>query len=209
MKTYNYEFDSRSFPYRDEHYCWVLRHHDWDGCKCKRCGKEKHDWDGCKCKRCGKRQNKDHVWNGCKCNRCGKTRNEQHDWNNCMCNRCGKPRKDVEHDWEFVRETIHTFDESESDGFVCIIQHCRKCEAELQKTYYCYPEAGIFFGDDLRKKRFRRRAKQSSKSKYDGAINSRIKVIRSFFARIISWIFFPFIIIYACYMASKNSKNNK
>ena len=33
-----------------------LMHHDWEGCKCRQCGRtrdERHDWDGCKCRRCG------------------------------------------------------------------------------------------------------------------------------------------------------------
>lgn len=27
--------------------------HQWDGCRCKRCGASNHDWDHCKCRRCG------------------------------------------------------------------------------------------------------------------------------------------------------------
>ena len=97
--------------------------HNWNGCKCSRCGKvrdEQHDWDLCKgkCKRCSKTQEELHDWNvcickrcekkiaddskhkwkGCKCLICGKTREEQHDWSGCVCNICGKNR-DKHHDW--------------------------------------------------------------------------------------------------------------
>ncbi|WP_222424137.1 hypothetical protein, partial [Desulfamplus magnetovallimortis] len=42
--------------------------HDWDGCKCRRCG------------RCGEIRDEQHDWDGCKCRRCGEIRDEQHDW---------------------------------------------------------------------------------------------------------------------------------
>ena len=69
--------------------------HQWNGCKCDKCGKirdEGHVWDLCKgiCKRCGKTRAKQHDWNGCKCRKCGKTRDEGHNWKNCKCERCGK-----------------------------------------------------------------------------------------------------------------------
>ena len=54
--------------------------HDWDGCKCRRCGKtrdEQHDWDRCKCKRCGEINPDMHEWVGCICTFCNA---ENHDW---------------------------------------------------------------------------------------------------------------------------------
>ena len=94
--------------------------HDWDGCKCKRCGvAREHDWDVCVCRRCGQTRDvpeEQHDWDVCVCKRCGKTRNvpeEQHDWDGCVCRRCGKRRyvPDEQHDW---------------DGCVC-----RRCGTEL------------------------------------------------------------------------------
>jgi len=74
--------------------------HEWDGCKCKRCGKtrdEQHDWDFCegKCKKCGKSCAIEHDWDGCKCKKCYETR---HDWDGCKCTKCGEIR-DEQHDW--------------------------------------------------------------------------------------------------------------
>jgi len=72
--------------------------HQWNGCKCERCGEirdEQHDWNGCKCKRCGKTRDEQHDWDLCKgkCKRCGKTQPKQHDWDGCKCKRCGETRK--------------------------------------------------------------------------------------------------------------------
>ena len=54
--------------------------HDWDGCKCSKCGKtrdEQHDWsDDCeKCSKCGKIRSEQHAWIKNKCSKCGKTQN--------------------------------------------------------------------------------------------------------------------------------------
>jgi hypothetical protein len=79
--------------------------HDWDGCKCSKCGKardEGHDWakDCEKCSRCGEARQNVHQWDSCKCSKCGKTRDEGHDWaKDCeKCSRCGKTRNNV-HNW--------------------------------------------------------------------------------------------------------------
>ena len=66
--------------------------HDWDGCKCRRCGQksdEGHDWNGCKCRRCGQIRDEGHDWNGCKCRRCGQVREEGHNWLAVDCPSCG------------------------------------------------------------------------------------------------------------------------
>ena len=74
------------------------KQHNWDKCKCSRCGKirdEQHKWNGCECSHCGKTRDKQHEWNGCKCERCGKTRDENHNFvpvpNKCeeVCTVCG------------------------------------------------------------------------------------------------------------------------
>ena len=31
-----------------------------------------HDWDGCVCRRCGKQRDRDHDRDGCRCRKCGK-----------------------------------------------------------------------------------------------------------------------------------------
>jgi len=80
--------------------------HQWDGCKCTRCGAirdEGHKWDGCKCTRCGANRDEGHNWDGCKCIRCGVIRGEGHDWDLCAgkCKKCGQscPKK---HDFRSV-----------------------------------------------------------------------------------------------------------
>ena len=49
-----------------------------------------HEWNGCKCTRCGRIRDHQHDWNGCTCNNCGKVRDEQHDYKGCVCSRCEK-----------------------------------------------------------------------------------------------------------------------
>ena len=78
-----------------------LAGHDWNGCKCRICGKqrnEEHDWGGCICRICGLRRNEEHDWDGCICRICGERRNEEHDWDGCICKKCGE-RRNEEHDW--------------------------------------------------------------------------------------------------------------
>jgi hypothetical protein len=92
--------------------------HDWDGCKCRRCGVTgNHDWDGCVCRRCGEKRDMDHDWNRCKCRRCGCSGN--HDLNDkCRCRKCWKECHDyyywTEHitgtdndGWPDEREYVH------------------------------------------------------------------------------------------------------
>ncbi len=37
-----------------------------------------HDWDGCKCRRCGATRSTGHVWDGCICVNCGEARGDGH-----------------------------------------------------------------------------------------------------------------------------------
>jgi hypothetical protein len=74
----------------------VFGFHDWNGCKCSKCGKirdEGHDWskDCEKCALCNKVTAHAHVWKGCKCTKCGRTRDDGHDFLNTAltCSRCG------------------------------------------------------------------------------------------------------------------------
>ena len=48
-----------------------------------------HQWNGCKCEKCGKTRDENHNWDGCKCTVCGATRNMEHAWQNGVCPRCG------------------------------------------------------------------------------------------------------------------------
>ncbi len=48
-----------------------------------------HQWNGCKCEKCGKTRDENHSWDGCKCTVCGQTRNAEHDWKDGHCLRCG------------------------------------------------------------------------------------------------------------------------
>ena len=83
--------------------CQQQNQHDWDGCRCRRCGfmgdEQQHNWDGCKCKSCGRTRDEEHDWDGCVCKRCNKKRDKEHDWDGCKCKSCGKTR-DIGHDWE-------------------------------------------------------------------------------------------------------------
>jgi hypothetical protein len=96
--------------------------HKWDGCKCVDCGKirdESHNWFGCKCRECGKTRDESHNWFGCKCRECGKTRDENHNWYKCKCQTCGKTR-DEEHDW-----VKHPLSERQYTA------RCRQCGKEI------------------------------------------------------------------------------
>ena len=55
--------------------------HDWNGCKCSKCGKlrdDGHDWskDCEKCAKCGKISAVAHEWKGCKCLNCSQMRDD-------------------------------------------------------------------------------------------------------------------------------------
>jgi len=73
--------------------------HQWNGCKCEKCGKERdteHKWNGCKCEICGKTRDEGHSYKTAnekcieKCSICGKERIIEHKWNGCKCERCGE-----------------------------------------------------------------------------------------------------------------------
>ncbi len=57
-----------------------------------------HEWDGCKCRRCGVKRDEQHEWKGCRCARCGARRDEQHRWQGLRCLECGKERSVTEID---------------------------------------------------------------------------------------------------------------
>jgi hypothetical protein len=81
--------------------------HQWNGCKCKRCGEISnagHQWvlieNKCieKCAICGKERDLRHEWmlweDKCikKCAVCGKERTMEHEWNGDTCKKCGATR---------------------------------------------------------------------------------------------------------------------
>ena len=103
----------------------ILGFHNWNGCQCCECGKQRdeghdrkldcekcakcgkiihdmHNWrnDCEKCSTCGKTRVISHVWDGCSCRNCGVSRDEQHDWSkDCeKCKKCGKTREN-QHEW--------------------------------------------------------------------------------------------------------------
>ena len=57
-----------------------------------------HDWNHCKCNRCGVKRGFDHQWLGCKCGTCGNKRDVDHNWSECRCRICGKTR----HIWKVI-----------------------------------------------------------------------------------------------------------
>lgn len=48
----------------------------------KKCREVGHDWDGCKCERCGETRDEEHDLDCCICRKCGL---EQHDWEYSSC----------------------------------------------------------------------------------------------------------------------------
>lgn len=118
--------------------------HQWNGCKCEKCGKiryEGHVWKGCKCELCGTVRDEGHDWNGCVCSRCKKTR---HKWADGICKVCGE----VCHhpNWEVVYEKNYgTMDYDSAgrsvDDFVVTLYRCGKC-GQLKKE-----GRGDFCGD--------------------------------------------------------------
>ena len=83
-----------------------------------------HDWNGCTCRRCGKQRDEAHNWYGCKCATCGKTRNEFHCFNNpCVCAKCGI----VKHSYEIMEQKDTIPDCVYSAGEPCTgPDHCKK-----------------------------------------------------------------------------------
>ena len=57
---------------------WILR----------TCRIKGHEWDGCKCRRCGETRDAEHGWDGCKCRHCGEIRDEGHQWVVEVCEQC-------------------------------------------------------------------------------------------------------------------------
>jgi hypothetical protein len=77
--------------------------HEWNGCKCSKCGKTRdigHQWNGCQCSKCYKTRDEGHNWRkDCqRCSVCHKTRDIEHRWNGCRCSNCRETR-DQDHDW--------------------------------------------------------------------------------------------------------------
>jgi hypothetical protein len=87
--------------------CLFLRHNWEGRCQCIYCGTTRplaedwsgrqlesglHEWDGCKCVRCGAIKDGDsyHRWDGCKCRVCGAKRDKEHRFQNWKCRVCGK-----------------------------------------------------------------------------------------------------------------------
>ncbi len=88
-----------------DHLKCLLGAHDWNGCKCYKCGRthnKGHNWNGCKCYKCGRTRDDEHAWRAdCeKCSVCGKTRDGRHDWReDCQkCSICGKTSRE-QHKW--------------------------------------------------------------------------------------------------------------
>jgi len=107
--------------------------HQWNGCKCKRCGETRdveHNYIAVngkcieKCSICGKQCSIEHKWNGCKCEICG---DEKHHWDKKkgVCVNCGKI-----FNYEFINPC-------HQDVIDCIVKFERisiiACEALLEK----------------------------------------------------------------------------
>jgi hypothetical protein len=74
-----------------------LRFHNWNGCRCTKCGKtrdEGHTWskDCEKCSVCGRTRKEAHIYHGCKCTLCGMVRDEEHQWEGDTCRVCGSEK---------------------------------------------------------------------------------------------------------------------
>src|SRR5207249_753268 len=77
-------------PYWVPWWACHLEFHDFKYCVCGRdgCNASNHQWDGCKCSKCGTvrpETHGSHQWNDCKCPKCGRTRPDEaspasHQW---------------------------------------------------------------------------------------------------------------------------------
>ena len=136
--------------------CRILGH-QWDGCRCRRCGlvrNEAHQWNGCTCRRCGQVRNTEHRWNGCVCEICGRKRDAEHDWNGCKCRRCGKTREEGHQadtqllmknaKWVHHGAVIQSWKDTTVQCRVCgkTLAHlkkgktyCPKCYCEIERQY--------------------------------------------------------------------------
>jgi hypothetical protein len=97
----------------------------------KICGKLGHEWNGCKCEKCGEIRDKEHDYGrGCECKRCGKT---VHDFVGCECRRCGK----MEHDWERITKTPffveNGYESGNTIGHYAHKYKCRRCGTEKEE----------------------------------------------------------------------------
>ncbi len=107
--------------------------HDWDGCRCSRCGHtrdEQHAWEGCVCARCGSYRDADHKWEpiDCRleCRICGRLGDESHDWDGCICRRCRANR----HHWCHGCCTVC--------GFICSHESVTDCleDSGCEETFH-------------------------------------------------------------------------
>lgn len=119
----------------------VFGSHDWNGCKCSKCGKvrdEGHVWstDCENCATCGKTRPNTHKWNGCKCTSCSKTRDNGHDWSkNCeKCSICGKTR-DKGHDWSKDCEKCATCGNTSENAHTWTGCKCTACGESRDKGH--------------------------------------------------------------------------
>ena len=120
--------------------------HQWEWCRCSRCGLERarnHRWEGCRCGICGATRNQDHRYvdagDDCRCTACGHI--TSHVWRpasrgpyGCGCFFCGAVR---EHDWEAgqglcrvcrrCREDTHTYTQYASGPHGMVYVRCTQC----------------------------------------------------------------------------------
>ena len=104
-----------------------------------------HDFDGCKCRKCGRTRDEGHDFDGCTCRKCGKIRDEGHDFDGCTCRKCGKKIHD--HDWQEVSRDTNEVEEeyysSEGDQYLLsegyteevITYRCRRCGEERTESH--------------------------------------------------------------------------
>ncbi|MBR2852941.1 MAG: hypothetical protein IKE81_01335 [Clostridia bacterium] len=134
--------------------------HLWNsprGCTCTRCGEKRdgvginHDWDGCKCRMCGKRRNT-HDWVGCRCRVCGQSRGPLEDGHHWVY----EPGREITAKEHFVRCSVcgwtktepHTFRHGDGCSIRCsacgymteehdfVAGICRTCGAD-ESEFFC------------------------------------------------------------------------
>jgi uncharacterized protein (TIGR02145 family) len=112
-----------------------------------------HNWNGCKCFKCGKVRNDQHHWKKCMCTQCGKVRNEQHDLKDGLCQICGqglyKTIKIGNQGWMLENLNLSNFRNGDP---ITLAKSAKEWEHLTKKgkpacCYYFYnPSYGIKFG---------------------------------------------------------------
>ena len=119
--------------------------HDWDGCKCNKCGAERdegHETYNCEyCGRCGKHLPGIHDWRGCKCAKCKRVDHEWKGGSDGRCRKCGERAIEL--------NTYSYFNKAEAQTLYEAISGTINKEAVASVLYKIFNASYLFnFADD-------------------------------------------------------------